>query len=209
MESGNSAYHLPQDRCIRELCWQPRIRWAAFQSDRERVQSGGFGGLPMVPLDSRVANVGELTNNNTSNYNGVTVSVQQNSWHGFTGRLNYTYSHALDDISNGGVLPYQITFSQVSLLTQIDPSCLRCLNYSNSDYDLRHNLTGNYLYQLPFHSENRLVDATLGGWLVSGTVYYHTGFPFSLVDAGDFSNEVAGNNGALGALLAQPIMPVS
>jgi hypothetical protein len=180
-----------------------------FNQTENAFNPGGFGGLPTAPLDNRVANVGELTNNNTSNYNGVTVSVQQNSWHGFTGRLNYTYSHSLDDISNGGVLPYQITISQISLLTQIDPSCLRCLNYSNSDYDLRHNLTGNYLYQLPFHSENRLVDAALGGWLVSGTVYYHTGFPFTLLDAADFSNEVAGNNGALGALLAQPIVPVS
>ena len=33
---------------------------------------------------------------------------------------------------------------------------------------------------MPFHSENRLVDTALGGWIVSGTVYYHTGFPFSL-----------------------------
>jgi len=180
-----------------------------FNQTENAFNPGGFGGLPTAPLDNRVADVGELTNNGVSNYNGVTVSVQQNSWHGFTGRLSYTYSHALDDISNGGVLPYQITFSQISLLTQIDPSCLRCLNYSNSDYDLRHNLTGNYVYQLPFHSENRLVDAALGGWLVSGTVYYHTGFPFTLLDAGDFSNQIAGNNGALGALLAQPIVPVS
>ena len=59
-------------------------------------------------------------------------------WHGFMGRLNYTYSHALDDVSNGGVLPYQITASQTSILTQINPNCLRCQNYSNADYDLRH-----------------------------------------------------------------------
>jgi hypothetical protein len=157
----------------------------------------------------RVANIAELTNNNASNYNGITLSVQENMWHGFMGRLNYTYSHALDDVSNGGVLPYQITASQTSILTQINPNCLRCLNYSNSDYDLRHNLTANYLYQMPFHSENRLVDAALGGWIMSGTVYFHTGFPFSLVDAGDFFNQLATNNGSGGALLAQPITAVS
>jgi hypothetical protein len=180
-----------------------------FNNTENAFNPSGFGGLPTTPLDMRVANIAELTNNNASNYNGITLSVQENMWHGFMGRLNYTYSHALDDVSNGGVLPYQITASQTSILTQINPNCLRCLNYSNSDYDLRHNLTANYLYQMPFHSENRLVDAALGGWIMSGTVYFHTGFPFSLVDAGDFFNQLATNNGSGGALLAQPITAVS
>ena len=168
----------------------------------------GFAGLPTAPLDQRVANVKTLTNNGYSNYNGITLSVQQNSWHGFTGRFNYSYSHALDLVSNGGVLPYQITFSQTSIESQINPNCLRCNNYSNADYDLRHNITANYLYQMPFHSENRLVDTALGGWIVSGTIYFHTGFPFSLIDSGDFDGQLAGFNGIGGTLLAQPITPV-
>ena len=180
-----------------------------FNNTENAFNPSGFGGLPTVPLDNRVANIGDLTNNNVSNYSGITLSVQENMWHGFMGRFNYTYSHALDDVSNGGVLPYQVTASQTSILTQINPSCLRCQNYSNSDYDLRHNLTANYLYQMPFHSENRLVDAALGGWIMSGTVYFHTGFPFSLLDAGDFNSELAGSNGSLGAILAQPITPVT
>ena len=168
----------------------------------------GFAGLPTTPADMRVANVSTLTNNGYSNYNGVTFSVQQNMWHGLMGRLNYTYSHALDLVSNGGVLPYQITFSQTSVENQINPTCLRCNNYSNADYDLRHNITANYLYQMPFHSENRLVDAALGGWMMSGTLYFHTGFPFSLVDSGDFNDQLAGFNGLGGTLLAQPITAV-
>jgi hypothetical protein len=168
----------------------------------------GFGNLPTTPIDARVANVSSLTNNGYSNYNGVTFSIQQNNWHGFMGRINYSYSHALDLASNGGVLPYQITFSQTSILSQINPYCLKCQNYSNADYDLRQNLTGNYLYQMPFHSENRMIDAALGGWIVSGTLYFHTGFPFSMVDGGDFNNFVNGNNGTGGVVLAQPIVPI-
>jgi Carboxypeptidase regulatory-like domain/TonB-dependent Receptor Plug Domain len=168
--------------------------------------ANGFAGLPTSPIDSRVGNVTDLTNTNTSNYNGITLSVQENMWHGFMGRFNYSYSHALDDVSNGGILPYAAFIPQVT--TQINPVCLRCNNYSNADYDLRHNITANYLYQMPFHSENRLVDAALGGWLVSGTLYYHTGFPFSLEDAGDFNGEIAGNFGAGGVVLAQPITAV-
>ncbi len=157
-----------------------------FNNTENAFNPSGFGGLPTAPLDNRVANINDLSNNNVSNYNGITLSVQENMWHGFMGRFNYTYSHALDDVSNGGVLPYQITASQTSILTQINPNCLRCQNYSNSDYDLRHNITANYLYQMPFHSENRLMDAALGGWIMSGTVYFHTGFPYSLLDAGRF-----------------------
>ena len=168
----------------------------------------GFGGLPVAATDARVGNVTTLNNEGYSNYNGVTFSVQRSMWHGFTGRLNYSYSHALDTSSNGGILPFQATFSQVSVLDQINPNCLRCQNYSNADYDIRHNLTGNYVYQMPFHSSNRLVDAAVGGWTVSGTVYFHTGFPFSLLDTSDFLNEVGGNNGAGGVVLAQPITAV-
>jgi hypothetical protein len=167
-----------------------------------------FGNLPVTQPDMRVANVSTLTNNGYSNYNGVTFSIQQNNWHGFMGRFNYTYSHALDLVSNGGVLPYQITFSQTSIESQINPNCLRCANYSNADYDLRHNITGNYLYQIPFHSENRLVDAALGGWIISGTLYYHSGFPFSLIDSGTFDTQLANTNGIAGTFLAQPIVPV-
>jgi Carboxypeptidase regulatory-like domain/TonB-dependent Receptor Plug Domain len=168
-----------------------------------------FGGLPTTQADQRVANVTTLTNNGYSNYNGVTLSVQENMWHGFMGRFNYTYSHSLDLVSNGGILPFQVTPSQTSIETQLNPTCLRCSNYSNADYDLRHNITANYLYQMPFHSENRLVDTALGGWIMSGTLYFHTGFPFSLIDAGDFNDQLEGFNGVGGqGLLAQPITAV-
>ena len=166
----------------------------------------GFGGLPVTAPDQRLGNVTNLTNTNTSNYNGVTFSIQQNNWHGFMGRVNYSYSHALDDVSNGGILPYAVFVPQV--LSQINPFCLRCNNYSNADYDLRQNLTGNYLYQMPFHSENRIVDTALGGWVMSGTVYFHTGFPFSLEDADTANNNFAGNFGGGGVALLQPITAV-
>jgi hypothetical protein len=71
-------------------------------------------------------------------------------------------------------------------------------------YDTRHNITANYVYAMPFHNENRLIDAALGGWVVSGTVYHHTGFPFSLVDGNTF-NSIASGNLADSVLLAQPI----
>src|SRR6202035_1794070 len=59
-----------------------------------------FGSLPATAPDPRVGRVDQLYSGAVSNYNGVTFSIQENTWHGLSGRLNYTYSHALDEFSN-------------------------------------------------------------------------------------------------------------
>ena len=122
----------------------------------------GFGQLPAVAPDPRVGRVNFLENGGVSNYNGVTFSIQENTWHGLSGRLNYTYSHSLDDFSNGGVLPFSIFYSVPS---QIDPYSLKA-QYASSDYDARHQISASYVYQLPFKSERRLVNAAIGGWMI-------------------------------------------
>src|SRR5260370_15009261 len=94
----------------------------------------GFGGLPTLPIDTRVKSVTQLTNNGVSNYNGITLSVQEQVTHGLSGRFNYSYAHALDDISNRGIPPYSLTNS---IIYQISPFSLRSLNYANEDYALR------------------------------------------------------------------------
>jgi len=139
----------------------------------------GFDGLSATPIDTRVKSVRQLTNTGVSNYNGVTLSIEEQVTHGLSGRFNYTYAHALDDISNGGILPYSLTNS---IVNQISPFSLRSLNYSNADYDLRHSLNASYVWDLPFKANNRLLNQAIGGWEVSGTFFYHTGFPFSIVD---------------------------
>jgi len=159
----------------------------------------GFGALPAAAPDPRVSRVNFLENGAVSNYNGVTFSIQENTWHGLSGRLNYTYSHSLDDISNGGVLPFSIFYS---VPTQIDPFNLRA-QYASSDYDARHQISASYVYNLPFKSEHRLLNAAVGGWMISGTMFYRTGFPFSVIDGGTSAN-LAGNNLAGSTILLQP-----
>ena len=140
-----------------------------------------------------------------SNYNGVTFSIQENQWHGLTGRLNYTYSHALDEFSNVPEEPFSVI---TSILTQINPYNLHS-QYASGDNDARHQISGSYVYQLPFKSENRLMNAAIGGWMISGTMFYRTGFPFSIIDGGATAG-LAGNNlggtSSFGAtILAQPL----
>jgi hypothetical protein len=160
----------------------------------------GFGGLATLAIDARVKSVRQLTNAGVSNYNGVTLSIQEQLTRGFSGRLNYTYAHALDDISNGGILRYSLANS---IVNQISPFSLRSLNYSNADYDLRHSLSASYVWDLPFRASNHFLSRPIDGWQVSGTFFYHTGFPFSVIDGASML-KFSGNNMQNLTVLAQP-----
>jgi hypothetical protein len=83
---------------------------------------------------------------------------------------------ALDEISNGGILVFNATSSIVG---QVNPLDLK-QNYGNADYDTRHYLNGNYLYMLPYFRGPRAVTA---GWELSGTLFLHTGLPFSATES--------------------------
>jgi len=159
----------------------------------------GFANLPAAPPDSRVGRVNYTYSGAISNYQGVTFSLQENSWHGLSGRVNYTYSHALDEFSNVPGEPFSVI---TSIATQINPYNLAS-QYSSGDNDARHQVSGSYVYQLPFKSENRLVNAAIGGWMWSGTLFYRTGFPFSMIDGGA-SGGLAGNNLSGSTILLQP-----
>lgn len=160
----------------------------------------GFGSLPATAPDPRVAEVSYLYSGGVNNYNGVTFSILEKDWHGLSGRLNYTYSHALDDLSNGGLEPFSlITSIFASQIDPFDPS----KQYASGDEDARHQLSASYVYQLPFRSENRLVNAAIGGWTVSGTWFYRTGFPFSVLGGGE-SGALTGNNLFGSTILLQP-----
>jgi hypothetical protein len=165
----------------------------------------GFGSLPATAPDPRVGRVDQLYSGAVSNYNGVTFSIQENQWHGLSGRLNYTYSHALDELSNVPEEP----FSQItSILTQVNPFNLHS-QYASGDNDARHQISGSYVYQLPFKSEQRLLNAAIGGWTISGTMFYRSGFPFSIIaggaTAGLVGNNLGGTSSFGATILAQPL----
>jgi hypothetical protein len=137
-----------------------------------------FGGLPTSRPDDHFGIVTLLNNGGHSNYNGLTASLAQRFTAGFSGALNYTWSHALDDISNGGVLPY--SFGD-SFLSQINPYNLHSLNYGNADYDVRHNISANYVWELPF-KVNGMMNKLVSGWSLSGTFFWRSGYPYSVAD---------------------------
>ena len=68
-----------------------------------------------------------------SNYNGLTASLRH-QFHSLQVQANYTWSHALDEVSNAGFLHYTFN-TNTSVLSPQDPFNLRG-NYGNADYDV-------------------------------------------------------------------------
>ena len=174
----------------------------------------GFGPFPAtvcesppVPpcADPRFAGVTEYTTPGISNYNGAVVSFRRR----FTGfgnglfQANYTYGHALDEVSNGGLAQFTAGSSDFPQ----DPFNLRG-SYGAADYDVRHSLNANYVWQLPVKTmlHGRGADYLVRGWQVSGTVFARTGFPYTVIDLAEAGN-LARNN-FYGTIYAVPVAPL-
>ena len=129
-----------------------------------------------APTDARFAAVTQLNTGANSHYNGLQATVEKRLAHGLQVQANYTWSHCIDEVSNGGFLP----FSAGAILSPIPGDLAR--DRGPCDYDVRHNLTATYVYELPFKLHGRLGSA-LDGWQVSGTMFWHSGLPFSVLSA--------------------------
>ena len=81
----------------------------------------------------------------------------------------------MDTVSNGGFLQ----FSAGGILSPLPGELAR--DYGPCDYDIRHNLNAQYVYQLPVKIQNRLLGYALNGWQVSGNAFWHSGIPFSVL----------------------------
>jgi hypothetical protein len=148
----------------------------------------GFGDLPKTVPDPRFGFAEGVFNDGISNYNGLSLSVTHRY---ATGQISasYTYSHALDEISNGAFSPFtsQIFFStNTSPTFQEDPYNLRASMYASADNDVRHYFELQYQWELPFKklTFGHGPDSVLKGWNVAGTLLARSGFPFTAIDSG-------------------------
>jgi hypothetical protein len=138
-----------------------------------------FVGLPSAVPDARFGGVNQVGNLGVSNYNGLVVSFQRQINTTLQVQASFTWSHALDDISNGGFLPFNFG-TNTSILSPQDPNNFKAYNYGNADYDARKQFNLAYVYTTPrLHSS--LMNALLS-WTVSGVALFRTGFPFTAFD---------------------------
>ncbi len=180
---GNHGYHEP----VENNGVNASLAGSSFTS---------FSGLPANPALPSFDGVTEVESAAVSNYNGLFVSVQHQAKIA-TAMLNYTYSHALDEASNGGILGFGS-----NTISPIDPFDLS-RNYGNADYDIRHNLNANYVVTVPYFGGPKLLTDR---WQLGGTLFWHTGFPFSVTSSNAANGlDATGNYG--GTMLADITNP--
>ena len=106
----------------------------------------------------------QLNSTGASNYNSLQSTLRVRLWHGLTGQIAYTWSHALDNVTEyRGVIP----FDSFNLGQE----------YGSGDFDTRHNFTSFWSYEVPGSSHGPKI--LTHGWQVSAFVSVHTGQPFN------------------------------
>lgn len=113
-----------------------------------------------------------------SNYHAGTLSVRQRLGNSLTMDFNYTLSKSMDDASG---LQTAGSFGAAFItnpLRQHD-------NYAVSDFDIRHVVNLNGVWQVPIgrgrwiDTENSFTNALIGGWQMSGIMRWNSGLPVS------------------------------
>jgi hypothetical protein len=136
---------------------------------------GCFTGYPYgQPVDGRFGNIFPFKTGTNSNYHALQLSAIKRLSQGISFQLNYTYSHCIDEITNGGV----IIFNENENFGAYNGALGRLRG--NCDFDFRHSLNGSYIYDLPFRAHSAWLNQVVGGWQVSGTIFARDGFPFSV-----------------------------
>ncbi len=142
----------------------------------QTVCNGCFAPFPNAQsTDPRFGAVTQFSTGANSHYSGLQVTAMKRFGNGLMGQMNYTWSRCMDTVSNGGFLQ----FSAGGILSPLPGDLAR--DYGPCDYDIRHNLNAQYVYQLPVKVQSRFLGFALNGWQVSGTVFWHSGIPFSVL----------------------------
>jgi hypothetical protein len=142
----------------------------------QSVCAGCFAPFPFAQsTDPRFGAVTQFSTGANSHYDGLQMIAMKRFGNGLMGQINYTWSRCMDTVSNGGFLQ----FSAGGILSPLPGDLAR--DYGPCDYDIRHNLNAQYVYQLPVKVRNRALGYAMNGWQVSGTVFWHSGIPFSVL----------------------------
>jgi hypothetical protein len=111
----------------------------------------------------------------SSTYNGLGLALERRFRKGMSFQSRYTWSHSINDGSVGG--------GESSGPENVN--CLPC-DKGPSIFDVRHNVTVNAVYELPFGPGKTFLNSTgvlgkiVGGWQLSSVGLWHTGHPLTV-----------------------------
>ena len=168
---GRRGLHLQQERNINQL--QPgTVQANPGVSENYLRPYKGYGAIRLTE------------NNASSTYNGLQLDVNRRFKKGFLFGLAYTLSKSSDNGSD----------PKDSLANAFDRSTV----WGPSNYDRRHVVVTNFIWQLPFFTNNNLTGKVLGGWQVTGVIQFQTGTPFSVQTGDDFAGVGTGSGNGTG-----------
>ncbi|HXT76962.1 MAG TPA: carboxypeptidase-like regulatory domain-containing protein [Candidatus Eisenbacteria bacterium] len=109
-----------------------------------------------------------------SRYNSLQIAWNRRYTGGLLFGVSYTFSKSEDNGSNQrDVVPN--TYDTTNL-------------WGPSEFDARHMLVFNYLYDLPFFKDKtKLTGKILGGWQISGVTQFQTGLPCGVAGGSDYA----------------------
>lgn len=105
----------------------------------------------------------------SSHYHSLQASLTFHDWHRLTSTVNYTWSHSIDNASDGQDF--------VPNATQPDNSFRPDLEKANSNFDIRHHFSWLFNYRVPDLGH---VPALSKGWSVGGVFTASAGQPFNV-----------------------------
>jgi hypothetical protein len=141
-----------------------------------------FGG-PQVTGNTALYEPTVVKSIGNATYNGLQMMFRKRFSSGIDFQASYTWSHAIDDSNDPFVAPGgDRTFPRDSFDLQEDRG--------SSDYDLRHRLIVNWVYEFPFgqghsHFNHGFAARALGGWELAGLSTFQSGHPFDLYSSLD------------------------
>ncbi|HKF49110.1 MAG TPA: carboxypeptidase regulatory-like domain-containing protein [Terracidiphilus sp.] len=127
-----------------------------------------------------------------SHFNAGTLRVNKQLTHGFAVGANYQYSHSIDDASSVGGASTVVAQNWQDIEADV----------GNSTFDVRHKVSGSYLYELPF-GQDKFYFTTgkmahiLEGFSISGTFTFATGTPLTPTFQADITDVARGTTGTL------------
>jgi hypothetical protein len=120
-------------------------------------------------------------NAGTAAYHGLTVSLRRAYSSGLAFDFNYTWAHSIDlgSATESGAGKQGAAIQNIFNTKEFRGS---------SDFDIRHNISANFLYELPLGKNKKLFSGASGwmnyiinGWQVSSVIRYRTGLPTAVI----------------------------
>ena len=139
---------------------------------------------PFNVWDDQFSSLYAWRSTGNSAYNAFQLTLRKAMSSGLEFDLNYTFSKSIDIGSNAERINEFEGFGFASqVINSWAPNQLRAL----SDFDTKHQLNANFVYELPFGRGRRfasgmgkVANAVVGGWGLSGIFHWTSGLPFSM-----------------------------